>query len=202
MQKLENWDPTKRDAPFKFLRMAIDELRRRNGKVIVEIGCMRQRFNHPIEVEPDTCPSRCDGHSTVHFASTGLEFFSVDVDKKALDLAAEYTKGRPKTHIVNKDGIAFLKQFGHQIDLLFLDAWDVDRSDCAEKHLEAYNVIKKRLPPRALLMIDDCDVDMIDGKLQPAILNYGGKGELVVPQALNEGWKVMAKGRCVVLSKI
>jgi hypothetical protein len=34
--------------------------------------------------------------------------------------------------------------FSKKIDLLFLDAWDVDLINCAEKHLEAYNTAKKK----------------------------------------------------------
>ncbi|MDD5272859.1 MAG: hypothetical protein PHU14_09095 [Methylovulum sp.] len=197
----KQWNATMRETPFEYLRFAVQETKRRSGAVIVEIGCMRQRFNHPIEQEPDTCPSRCDGHSTVHFAATGLEVYSVDINRQAVIMTREYVKDYQKTHIVEYDGIKFLKMFGKKIDLLFLDAWDVDLMNCAEKHLEAYSTAKKKLKDSTLIMIDDCDVDMIDGKLQPSILSYGGKGRLVVPQAINDGFKVIKKGRCVILSK-
>ena len=195
------WNPTMRETPFEYLRFAVQETKRRRGTVIVEIGCMRQRFNHPIEQEPIDCPSRCDGHSTAHFAASGLDVYSVDINRQAVIMTREYVKGYHKTHVIEYDGIKFLRMFSKKIDLLFLDAWDVDLINCAEKHLEAYNTAKKKLAETALIMIDDCDVDMIDGKLQPSLQNYGGKGRLVVPQAMNEGWKVVKKGRCVILSK-
>lgn len=163
---------------------------------------MRMRFSHPIEQEPVDCPSRLDGHSTVHFASSGLEFYSVDINKQAIALAREYTKGYKNTKIIENDGIEFLKRFNKKIDLLFLDAWDVDLPDCAAKHLEAYNTAKTKINlTTGLLMIDDCDVDFVDKRLQKSLQNYGGKGEKVIPVALNEGWKVLSLGRCVILTK-
>jgi len=193
--------PLSREAPFKYIRQAIKLFQQRNGKVIVEIGCIRQRFNHPIEQEPQDCPSRLDGHSTVHFASTGAQFFSVDISKAHINLAKELTAGHQNTIIQQIDGIKFLKNFFKPIDLLFLDAWDVEIPDSAERHLEAYEVAKKHMSPQGLILIDDCDVGMVEGKLAPAVNLYGGKGEKVVPVAQNEGWKVLMRGRCVLLSR-
>ena len=40
-------------------------------------------------------------------------------------------------HVYTADGIWFLNKFDRTIDLLYLDAWDVEL-DFAQKHLEAY----------------------------------------------------------------
>ena len=196
---MSEWTPLQREAPYKFIRNALKLFQQNNGKIIVEIGCIRQRFNHPIEHEPVDCPSRLDGHSTVHWAHSGAEFYTVDICQKNIDLANEYVSGYPNTKCFCMDGIKFLKNFNKPIDLLFLDAWDVDLSDCAERHLEAYNVALPHMAPKGLILIDDCDVSMVDGKLHPAVSIYGGKGEMVVPTAINNGYKVVLKGRCVLL---
>ena len=193
------WSPLDREAPYRYIRRAIERFKENHGKVIVEIGCMRMKFNHPIEVEPEDCPTRLDGHSTVHFAATGAEFYTVDINPDAVRLASEYTSGYKNTRVLCKDGIHFLHNFGKRIDLLFLDAWDVDLPDCAAKHLEAYNTAIKRMAKQSIILIDDCDVSYICGKLQPSAIPYGGKGELVVPKALTDGWKEELRGRCVLL---
>lgn len=196
---MSEWTPLQREAPYQYLRTAIEMFNQRNGIVIVEIGCMRQRFNHPINQEPVDCPSRLDGHSTAHFADSGAEFYSVDINKAAIQIAQECIAPNPKTRMFCMDGLKFLRNFTKRIDLLFLDAWDVDLLDCAEKHLEAYKIAKKNLDENSLILIDDCDVSMVDRKLSPAVVPYGGKGELVVQEAMNDGWKVLKSGRCVLL---
>jgi len=196
-----SWTPLDRKAPFEFIREAIRLFTERKGKVIIEIGCMRQRFDHPIEEEPEDCPTRLDGHSTVHYAATDAIFYSCDVNPGAVELAKEYTQSRTNTRILMKDGIKFLKNFGRKIDLLSLDAWDVDLSDCAEKHLEAYEACKRVLHKDTVVIIDDTDVSIIDGKLQPVKEGYGGKGRLLVPKMIEDGWRVVRSGRCTILVK-
>jgi len=41
--------PEKREYPHTYLRRARDIFRERGLKSIVEIGCVRQPLNHPIE---------------------------------------------------------------------------------------------------------------------------------------------------------
>jgi len=200
-----NWTPLHREAPFRYLRTAIELAtrgKRTEDVVIVEIGCMRQDFNHPIIQEPHDCPSKLDGHSTAHFAHSGARFYSVDINQTAVDLAKRKTAEYPNTQIYLMDGIMFLKNFNKKIDLLFLDAWDVDLHDSAVRHLEAFKTAESRVRDRgSVVMIDDCDVQIIDGKLAPTVIKYGGKGELVVPYAISIGFRVVMDGRCVVMVK-
>jgi len=194
-----SWSPLDREAPFRYIRKAIELFKERGGHVIVEIGTIRQRFSHPIDIEPDDCPSRLDGHSLMHYANTGDKLWSCDIDTKALTLAREYTAGMDNVTIVGKDGIKFLKNFPHSIDLLSLDAWDVDLPNCAQEHLQAFKAAKRRLHDKTVVIIDDTDVSFIDGALKPAVSEYGGKGFLLVPHMIKEGWQVIEKGRCVIL---
>ena len=195
-----SWTPLDREAPFRYIRRAIELFQERKGNTIVEIGTIRQRFNHPIEEEPEDCPSRLDGHATMHYANVpGASFWSCDIDAKALRLAREYTAGMGHVTIVGQDGIKFLRNFPVFIDLLSLDFVDVDLPNCAMAHMEAYKVAKPKLRKRTVVIIDDCDVSFIDGKLQPAVEEFGGKGSMVVPRMIKDGWKVVDKGRCVIL---
>jgi len=196
-----SWTPLDREPPFAYIREAIRLFNERGGKIIIEIGCMRQRFDHPIEVEPEDCPTRLDGHSTVHYAATDAIFFSCDINPQAVELAKEYTQSRKNTRILQKDGIKFLRNFGKKIDLLSLDFIDVGQPGCAEKHLEAYNACKRVLHEKTVVIIDDCDCDFINGKLQPINSGFGGKGRLLLPKMLKDNWKVHREGRCVILIK-
>jgi len=194
-----SFNPYERDRPKKYIDEAIRIFNERNGKTIVEIGCNRMRLTHPIEENHHECC--CDGHSTLILSRTGQTLFSCDIDPRAVELAQETVQSYPKARVLMKDGIKFLRNFGVKIDLLFLDAWDVDHPKCAEKHLEAYDVCKRVLHKDSVVIIDDTDVDIINGKLQPTALEYGGKGRLLVPKMIEDGWKVLMKGRCTLLCR-
>jgi hypothetical protein len=194
-----SWTPYDRDRPKKFIDETIRIFNERDGKTIIEIGCMRMRITHPIEENHHQCC--CDGHSSLLFARTGKTFYSCDVDPKSVRLAAEAIQSYPNSRVLVKDGIKFLQDFGDKIDLFFLDAWDVNHPQCAEKHLEAYNTAKKVLHANSVVLIDDTDVDIVDKKLQLTKLEYGGKGRLLVPKMVEDGWKVIMKGRCTLLCR-
>ena len=195
-----SWTPYDRDKPKPFIDEAIKLFDERKGKVICEIGCMRMRLKHPVDEENHECC--CDGHSSLLFARTGKEFYSVDINPKAVALTLEHVNSyRATTEVLCQDGIGFLFGFGKPIDLLFLDGWDVDLNDCAEKHVEAYKAAKHRLHDKSVVIIDDTDVEIRDHNLQPIKEGYGGKGRLLVPLMIKEGWKVHRSGRCTILIK-
>jgi hypothetical protein len=86
------------------------------------------------------------------------------------------------------------------IDLLFLDAWDVNLEGSAERHLEAFKAAEQNLHEQSLVLIDDTDVDLVEDILVFAD-GVSGKGKLVIPYAVNRGWKVVFSGRQTLLSK-
>ena len=91
-------------------------------------------------------------------------------------------------HVYTADGIWFLNRFEREIDLLYLDAWDVIAgSNYAEKHLEAYRAALPHLARTCVVLIDDTD-----------ILN-GGKGRLVIPQMIRDGFDLVTWGRQALL---
>jgi hypothetical protein len=96
----------------------------------------------------------------------------------------------PNLTVHTGDGIDFLKRYERSIDLLFLDAWDVVPGTAyAENHLEAYRAALPKLAPRCLVQIDDTD-----------ILN-GGKGRLVIPQMIRDGFELVTWGRQAILAR-
>jgi len=197
------FDMSSRDVPEPFIRLALDEFKKRGGKTIVELGCMRQPMVHkPLECT-DTCLSRCDGHSTAIFdAVEGAEFHSVDISQKSCDIARAHLKHTPHENIFCMDAIAFLKECLFEIDLLYLDAWDVDLPDSAEKHLEAYLAAQHCIHDNTIILIDDTDVYWDGIEFHPVFSDHGGKGRLVIPHMIEDGWEVKFKGRQTMLVKI
>jgi len=199
----------KRDFPKKFIKKTIKLFNERNGKVIVEIGSMRVPLKHNLENEQ--CPFCEDGHSTLLWAECKASVFSVDINEYNIDVATKACKKYNNVKVVKEDGIVFLKKFNQKIDLLFLDAWDViEGTDYAEKHLEAYYCAKDKLHDKSLILIDDTDV--YSNKIGEMILikdlpqekregSYFGKGKLLIPQLLNDGFKIIFSGRQTLLSK-
>ena len=198
------FDPNKRDFPADYIKKTLDEyfysIPYPKGNVIVEIGTMRMPLNHPLEeINIECCQ---DGHSTAWWAQTGKEVYSVDIDPAAIQNCVETLDklGHQNVHVLNRDGIQFLKDFNKPIDLLFLDAWDVDLPNSCEKHLEAYEVAKSKLHKYSLILIDDTDVERTDKGIVFAN-GLSGKGKLVIPKALDEGWEIVLSGRQTLLSR-
>jgi len=197
-----SFDMNTRDIPESYIRKALEKFKESGGQTIVELGCMRQPMDHAILKCSEKCNSRCDGHSTAIFDSVGVVFVSVDISEAACKCARAHV-WHPSTTIKCMDAIEYLKKCPIKIDLLYLDAWDVDLDDCAEKHLEAYEVGKHLLHDKSIVLIDDTDVVWFEGEFHPVFSKdaYAGKGELVVPAMIKDGWKVAFTGRQTMLVK-
>jgi hypothetical protein len=170
-----------------------------SGK-IVEIGTCRMPLLHLLEeLNRDCC---LDGHSTAYWTKDHLTV-SVDVDRQAIENVQTICKAlaQEKNLVTfNMDGIEYLKRRNEPIDLLFLDAWDVNLPESAERHLEAFQAAEHLLDFQSLVFIDDTDVDCVDGDLVWAD-GISGKGKLVIPYAIEKGWHVVFSGRQTLLSK-
>jgi hypothetical protein len=175
-----------RGKPLPYLLAATQLVREFGLKTIVEIGSMRQPMHHALSSFNPLCCN--DGHSTAHFAHTGAEVFSVDADPRCAALLQPLAREFPNLHVVTDDGLHFLSGFDRSIDLLFLDAWDVIAGiPYAENHLEAYRRAAPHLAPTCLVQIDDTD------------LMNGGKGRLVIPQMIRDGFELLTWGRQALL---
>ncbi|MEM0896841.1 MAG: glycosyltransferase [Verrucomicrobiota bacterium] len=178
-----------RGFPRAYISCTIDLLRLLGGSTVVEIGCMRRPIDHPVDELDRAC---ClDGHSTFFWARSGLNVHSVDIDEDAVKVATDATKDFPNAVVSCGDGIEFIRQFEGTIDLLFLDAWDVYPDiPFAEKHLEAWQLAKEKLTPSHIIQIDDTDIA------------NGGKGALLIPELVKNGYEILAQGRQTVAVKL
>jgi hypothetical protein len=175
-----------RGKPRPYLDVATALVRDCGLSTIVEIGGMRQPMMHALsEFDPVCCN---DGHSTLFWADTGAEVFSIDIDPNSALIMSAYGARYPNLHVQTRDGIAFLNELDAEIDLLYLDAWDVIAgTGYAEKHLEAYFAARDNLAESALILIDDTDI------------MFGGKGRLAIPQMIADGFSVLTGGRQTML---
>lgn len=178
----------KRECPKEYIKKALAVFSAKKGKTIVEIGSMRDPVPHPVD--NGFCKNCIQGHSTMWWALTGMDVYSVDINPENTNIVNTICKNFKHVHAITQDGIAFLKEFKQPIDLLFLDAWDADEgTPFAEKHLEAYMAAKPNLHSQSLILIDDTD------------LKDCGKGRLVIPQAIQDGYKVIFTGRQTLLAQ-
>lgn len=188
-----------RDKPYRFLKKTVELFSTiLDGNVIVEIGSCRQTLNHHID---DLNPVCCnDSHSTFFWCLTKAKVYTVDINpicenvfKTAHNNDQLIVAGKLKVQI--QDGIKFLQDYREfekkkPIDFLFLDAWDViPDTEYAEKHLQAYKTAKKYLAKTCIVSIDDTDV------------GAGGKGKLLLPKLVKDGFIILYKGRHTVLYK-
>ena len=177
-----------RAKPKNYILLALELLKQTNNKTVVEIGGLRQVMSHTLEDFNPTCCN--DGHSTEFWCSKdNLEVYSIDINPSCIQF---YDNLKNRTNNLNyfiQDGIQFIKDFDKEIDLLFLDAWDVHYgSPYAEKHLEAYEVAKDKLSKKHIISIDDTDIA------------NGGKGKLLIPHLLNNNYKLIVSGRQTMLT--
>lgn len=191
-----------RARPKPIIDYVLDIFNGRELKTIVEIGGMRGSLEH--DINNFSYPCCTDGHSSIIFAATGKDFYSVEISKQNVEIIKESCKNYPNAKILNMDGILFLNDLlsNFKLDLLFLDAWDVNLSDCAEKHLEAFKSAERCLHDNSLVLIDDTDVDIVDGVFVEKQGEWGGKGRLLIPYAITKGWHVVFTGRQTLLSRI
>ena len=212
-----------RDKPIRFLKKACALFRWMDMKTVVEIGSCRQRLRHPInELNPLCCN---DGHSTMFWAALpDAQVHTVDINpacEHVISRATDdgYLKNQSDLDIYTMDGLEFLTKYQitpkakkptvselnsedetsdeedtkkkddedikTPIDLLFLDAWDVVPRDesYAKNHLKAYRLAKDKLSKTCIISIDDTDI------------GNGGKGRLLIPKLLKDGFIMLYKGR-------
>ena len=193
----------RRDKPAESLKRAIKLFRELDGKLIVEIGSQRTECSD-IDLEKDCC---IDGHSSELFASEGVDFITCDIDMEASKLVRDILISKDlfeNCSVWNGDGIAFLNQcqFPNKIDLLYLDAWDVEPgSSYAQSHLDAYNAAAPNLNDKHIILIDDTDISWSDTHgFEIDNTARGGKGKLVIPTLLEKGYKLRWEGRQVCLT--
>lgn len=190
---------SERERPYPYLKKALVEL----GNIIlhpiiVEIGSMRAPCSHDLETE--SCELCNDGHSTLVFAKSGHEIYTVDASVGSYEICKELSKTYPNVMPFREDGIKFLKEFHDEIDLLFLDGWDLCLPLSAENHVLAYQAAKDKFTDQTLVLVDDTDIDYIDGEYFPA-KGVGGKAALLAKELEADGWQMKFSGRQTMWAK-
>lgn len=169
-----------------------------DSPVLVEIGQTRNYYNW-----------NGDGYSTplfIWYMNQRLDghFYSIDISDnrevyKAIFGIWGLRDGQEKgATILQEDGIKFLKEFEHKIDFLYLDAWDyhttnIEMQTTSETmHLEAFKIAGSKLNIGAYILIDD----ILDQE------TYVGKGKLLIPYMLENGYKLIHKGYQFLFEKV
>ena len=193
-------NPMTREFPAPSILKTLEMFKDRNGGTIVEIGGCRMPLTHPLDQLDRNC---ClDGHSTAYWTKEH-HTVSIDIDSQVIANTIQIVHNLRQAEnlvVMCLDGIEYLRNRSTQIDLLFLDAWDVNLPNSAEEHLKAFQAAENILHDQSLVLIDDTDVDCIDGQL---VFSEGisGKGKLVIPYAIEKGWHIVFSGRQTLLSK-
>lgn len=142
------------------------------GSVIVEIGTIRDTTD---------AGRQADGWSTYEWAESGHKVWSVDVDQLAIKRANRLIASVGHVNFVKNDGIAFLKGFARDIDLLYIDG--PNGGQFGLNALEAAQMARS-----SIILIDDCDLP-----------SHKHKGLLLIPVALKMGYRVAGNNERQVL---
>jgi hypothetical protein len=169
--------------------LALDLLSIRKASILVETGTARNGLAN--------CSG--DGCSTIIFAewvkNNGGKLYSIDINAENLQAAANALgDAASSVHLVHSDSIAFLRNFNHPIDFLYLDSCDLDFFNpipSQEHHLQEIIAAYPWLTQNSIVMIDDSET----------YLPGGGKGKLVIDFLMAKGWGILAHGYQVILVK-
>jgi len=160
----------------KFLfGQALTYMEELGGNTIVEIGTIRDATD---------AGRQADGWSTYEWAESGHRVWSVDIDGIAIKMARKIVANIGRVNFVKKEGVAFLKGFVRDIDLLYLDGPNGGRFGLMA-------LAAAQMARSSIILIDDCDLS-----------EEKNKGALVIPAALTMGYvEVEGNGRQVLLAR-
>jgi hypothetical protein len=152
---------------------------------IVETGCIRQEEDWSA------------GYSTYIFGAylDGLEtgsLTSIDITPSHCETATRLTEEwKEYINIFCCDSVSWLNDNLENIDVLYLDSMDAYLAGCDIHGLKEVQAAEKNLNKKSLIVFDDTPWDG----------GYVGKGKLAIPYLLNNGWKIIASGYQVILSR-
>lgn len=172
---------------YETFHEALSLMDERNVQTIVETGTERW------QIEKYSFDG--DGGSTIifgHWATINhAQMYSVDINKTHVEYALNNTKEyESNLKIVLNDSVAFLKNFPHQIDFLYLDSYDYDEQNpvpSQEHCLREIQAAYDKLTTNSIVMIDDCNIP------------GGGKGYLAIKYLLSKGWYLHRNRHQVIL---
>ena len=161
LEKYKHRLDRKRDRSFQKI-FEILEKTQNERFMIVETGTTRKKDNF-----------RGDGQSTILFDEFVNYYdgavISIDIDPTACRLARRLTSD--KTCVLDGDSVDILNQLDHntieQIDLLYLDSYDVNFNDTHPSslhHLKELTTVYSRLKEGCIIAVDDNINDTGKGK--------------------------------------
>ena len=155
-----------------------------DNPTIVEIGASRE-FNQKAY--------QMDGLITLHLLDMMTRkngvLLSVDIDPITIyNLTGLFSGHNASAHC--QDGVDFLIEFEEKIDVLVLDSMDVWLPGYKEHHLSLYQAARGNLSEHAVLVLDD---------IFP--MDNLGKGELVLPVAIEDGFKYIVQGYTTIMQR-
>jgi len=137
----------KREKSFRYM---VDFLNGIENPIIVETGCARVENNF-----------EGDGMSTLIFdafvGSNGGNFYSVDISEDSVAFAKSKITSE-KTRIACEDSVGFLHRFNQQINLLYLDSYDLDPTNphpSSLHHIYELIAVSKCLKKGTMVVVDD-----------------------------------------------
>ena len=162
------------------IRPAIKLFLERGGKNIIETGTARGYRGFE------------DGNSTLiwsHLANAvDGKCYSVDISKEAIRGSMLLCEGvSDNTIFKTMDSLNFLQEFDDKIDLLYLDSMDASVGGYQKHHLEEIKLAHSNLHENSIILIDDSP------EYETEYLKNGGKGALVIPLLLENGWKILLR---------
>ncbi len=180
---------SKLDARFITFKTALNIFLQRNGKLILETGCLRL---------PDDYGA---GQSTLIFADFCSRYkkklISVDNDAEHLNTAKEVVK--PFSNSVEfflEDSLTFFRNYqGEKIDLLYLDSLDANPN--SEEETKKAQIHQLRESQLAFPHLSNKAIVLLDDNQLP----YGGKTYLSKRFFLSKGFTLLIDSQQVLLSK-
>jgi SAM-dependent methyltransferase len=171
----------------------------RRGDTFEKIFRHLDKLGRPVRIVETGCVRELDdwsaGYSTVLFdryaKATGSTVESVDINPKNTELCRQLTCN---TKLIMGDSVPFLRSLSGTVDLLYLDAMDVDWKNplpSAQHHLNELMAALPLIRPDTLVVVDDCrtsEFDRISGK-GALVAEYMQKiGASVVFSEYQVGW--------------
>lgn len=172
-KSIKSFTGSLRESSFLSL---VDIVKHRTKMTIIETGTIRY---------PDV--KDFDGASTLTLAkladATASDFYSVDIDKDHIDISRK-ALGENSRFVVYKccDSVPFLSSFDSKIDVLYLDSYDYSKDNPLPSqihHAAEIGAAYGKLSPKAVVLIDDCNIE------------GGGKGLFVDMFLKERGWKLV-----------
>ncbi len=155
----------------KSFTAAVKELKRRDGKIIVETGTIRSEDSR-----------HSDGWSTFvwgwYAKKVNGSVHTVDKSKKAIEICKKITRQfKPYICYHCADSVEFLKNFSGKIDLFYSDSGGTRDISLAE-----IKQAENNFHENSLILFDDTTISL-ESKIE-------GKGHMAVEYLLKRGWKI------------